>query len=77
MWDVVDAMIELIWWRHERRVLAKELLRLNDHLLADIGLRRDQVGNGFGPIEDEPPRVPFRRSAVTHGRVNPSLQGCG
>ena len=73
------------WWTAERRrwreaLLVTYLLRLSDHQLADIGLRRDQLQpDGIRDL-DLPPLRPKRapaRPALRRGAIRPSLQGCG
>ena len=70
-------------WRQWRRDVrrAATLMRLSDHHLADIGLRRDQVQpDGIHALDLPPrpralakrPRAPRRGAAI-----RPSLQGCG
>lgn len=65
--------------RHYREtILVATLSRLNDHLLADIGLRRDQLQpDGIHGLDVEVPRRPEPRQPVRRTVVRPSLQGCG
>jgi hypothetical protein len=64
---------------HQRDV--DKLARLSDHLLADIGLRRDQLE----ALRLETPKAPRDRSAPARRRfsrpaevgVQVSLKGCG
>ena len=62
---------------HQRDV--DKLARLSDHLLADIGLRRDQLD----ALRCEPVRLTLAEPRVPAGRgqgkvaLRPHLQGCG
>ena len=72
----------MAWRRWHREVrLAAALMRLSDHHLADIGLRRDQLQpDGIHALDlPQRPRLLSKRPA---GRrrgtaIRPSLQGCG
>jgi uncharacterized protein YjiS (DUF1127 family) len=60
--------------------LLRSLSRLDDRLLMDIGLRRDQLetmvlDEASGLVPAKPPVVSKRRVAASGPR--PSLQGCG
>ena len=65
--------------RHYReKILVVTLSRLNDHLLADIGLRRDQLQpDGIHDLDVQVPRRPAPRRPARRTVVRPSLQGCG
>ncbi len=62
---------------HQRDV--DKLARLSDHLLADIGLRRDQLDSLRYTPPTAAPRAPERRAPAERrlGVVRPSLEGCG
>jgi uncharacterized protein YjiS (DUF1127 family) len=80
----MDSML-LNWWaaalrRQREKVLVSQLLLLNDHLLADIGLRRDQLQpDGIHALDVAPPPETVRQRVVrSPGRAfAPHLQGCG
>ena len=57
-------------WR--RQIAVRELGKLNDHLLADIGLRRDQLSIYLIEELPEDHREPSRRRAP-----RAELVGCG
>jgi uncharacterized protein YjiS (DUF1127 family) len=57
-------------WR--RQIAIRELSKLNDHLLADIGLRRDQLPTYLIEESTEGHREPSRRLAP-----RAELVGCG
>ena len=57
-------------WR--RQIAIRELSKLNDHLLADIGLRRDQLSIYLIEESNEHHREPSRRLAP-----RAELVGCG
>ena len=65
----------LAFHAHQRDVDA--LARMSDHLLEDIGLRRDQLhALRLQPLEIERrPRAPIGRARPAGFR--PSLKGCG
>ena len=70
------GLIQSVQRLRERRLLAHELLSLNDRLLKDIGLRRSQIGaNGAGLSKRAKPLTERRRPAAI-GHARPSLQGC-
>lgn len=59
---------------YQRQALVEQLQRLSDHLLDDVGLRRDQLDEMLLP----PPTPPApREKAVARLATRPSLQGCG
>ena len=71
------GLIQSIQRTRERRLLASELLDLNDLLLRDIGLRRSQIGdNGAALFKETKPLIRRQRHTAI-GYVRPSLQGCG
>ena len=75
---LIPALIQSIWRNHERRALVAELLRLNDYLLTDIGLHRNEIGaDGAGLFKAAQPVVERGRPAIMHDRINPYLQVCG
>ena len=59
---------------YQRQALVEQLQRLSDHLLDDVGLRRDQLDEMLLP-----PSKPSaaREKAVARLAPRPSLQGCG
>jgi uncharacterized protein YjiS (DUF1127 family) len=57
-------------WR--RQAAIRQLSELNDHLLADIGLRRDQLPTYLMELEGEDSSTPSR-----HLVSQPRLVGCG
>ena len=56
----------------DRQALVRQLSRLNDHLLDDIGLRREQLPALGMEAERRVERAPARRLAS-----RPELIGCG
>ena len=68
MWTWLGREIE----RHAR---LQALARLDDHLLADIGLRRDQLESLVLLTADEPRDLGRRLERGPAG--GPVLQGCG
>jgi hypothetical protein len=68
-----------------RRAALNQLERLDDYLLQDLGLRRDQLdalrakGNLHADSAGKPPRGDQRPKDVRRPRrvARPSLQGCG
>ena len=77
MVKVLLGLIQFIRWRRERRALAREFRSLNDHLLEDIGLRRDQIGDGGASLFREAKPFIRRHQPAPVARLRPSLQGCG
>ncbi len=69
----------------ERRRTARALLRMNDHLLTDIGLRRTDVeltALGLWPLSDDRATGGLPASSVAPRRAwlpvgRPTMQGCG
>ena len=62
----------------QRAELVVRLSRMDDHLLADIGLRRDQLESVILlPAASTPVRAQRREAASRQGASRPSLQGCG
>ncbi len=71
------GFIHTIRRARERRLVARELLSLNDRLLKDIGLRPSQIGyNGAALFKEIKPLIKRQRPAAI-GHMQPSLQGCG
>lgn len=77
MVKVLLRLIQLIRWNRERRALAGEFRSLNDHLLEDIGLRRNQIGDGGAGLVREAKPLIRRHQPAPVARLRPSLQGCG
>ena len=71
------GLIQSIQRTRERRLLARELLDLNDHLLRDVGLRRSEIGGSSAALFKETKPVIRRQRPAAIGHVRPSLQGCG
>ena len=71
------GVIRTLRQARQRRLVARELMSLNDRLLQDIGLRRSQIGhNGAAWFEETRPLIKRQQPAAI-GRMRPSLQGCG
>lgn len=68
--DLIAAFIDGL--RRDR--LVAELRRMDDHLLRDVGLRRDQLDLLRLPRAPSPPGL-LRPARAPASR--PSLQGCG
>ena len=77
MVKVLLGLIRSIRRNRERRALAREFRSLNDHLLEDIGLRRNQVGDGGAGLFREAKPLGKRRQPAPIACLRPSLQGCG
>ena len=71
------GLVQSIQRMRERRLVTRELLDLNDHLLRDIGLRRSQIGDDGAALFKETKPVIRRQRPATIRQVRPSLQGCG
>ena len=67
------------WRLHRERRLVSRLLLLNDHLLSDLGLRREQLQpGGIHHVDVAPPAmVPPDRGRNRAELPRASLQGCG
>ena len=64
--------------RRREKLFISEALRLNDHLLEDIGLRRDQLQpDGIHELDSPPRPRAARQPTVRRGVIAPALQGCG
>ena len=73
MRTIVGWMRDLVE-RSRRRTPLDKLGSLSDHLLDDLGLRRDQLD----ALDAAPPKAPERTAGVARRRAaRPSLQGCG
>ena len=76
MVNVLLGIVQAIRRARERRLVARDLLSLNDHFLRDIGLQRGQIGqSGAALFRKTKPLIKRRPAAV--GPMRPSLQGCG
>lgn len=71
------GLIQSIRRDRERRASARELLGLNDRLLRDIGLRRNQIGDDSAGLFKKAKPFNKRQRPATGSHLRPSLQGCG
>ncbi|MCW6508506.1 DUF1127 domain-containing protein [Lichenifustis flavocetrariae] len=67
------------WRLHQERQLVRRLLLLDDHLLKDLGLRREQLQpDGIHQVDVAPATAVWRaRHQTRAGMTRTSLQGCG
>ncbi len=73
MWWAIDRIRELVE-RSRRRTSLRKLSLLSDHLLDDLGLRRDQLDS----LGSAPTKAPKTKAGFAPRRTaRPSLQGCG
>ncbi len=78
MMTVLHSWLNAARRRHREKALVGRLLKLNDHLLQDIGLRRDQLQpDGIRELDVAPLRTSARRAPIRRPLRYPSLQGCG
>lgn len=77
MVKVLLGLIQFMRWNRERRALARKFRSLNDYLLEDIGLRRNQIGDGGAGLFKEAKPLIKRHQPGPVVRLRPSLQGCG
>ena len=72
MFEFVAQAASALAKEWDRQALVRQLSRLNDHLLDDIGLRREQLPTLMMAAEGRVERRPRRRLAS-----RPELIGCG
>jgi uncharacterized protein YjiS (DUF1127 family) len=72
MFEFVAQAANALAKEWDRRALVRQLSQLNDHLLDDIGLRREQLPTLMMASERRHERGPQRRLAS-----RPELIGCG
>jgi uncharacterized protein YjiS (DUF1127 family) len=79
MFDFLSRLTHRVRSRFTHKLLFEKLSRLDDHLLMDIGLRRDQLETVvLNAADDGVPSKPLaRQHTVAARRPQHSLQGCG